>query len=82
MYQIFPEEENSNVKIKSKRRIDIEFDLDFFAKMAYQGKELFLAKMLFAANPIQMRLESGLRPQLVLSVAIYGLVLVPPGRGG
>jgi hypothetical protein len=60
----------------------MEFVLDFFAKMAYQRRELFLAKMLFAANPIRMGRESGLRPLLVLSVPIYGLVLVPAGRGG
>jgi hypothetical protein len=82
MYQIFPEEENSNVKSRARDGLRLNSLLTSLQKMAYEGRGLFLAKMLFAADLIRMRRESGLRPLRVLSVAIYGLVLVPPGRGG
>jgi hypothetical protein len=41
-----------------------------------------MAEMVLAANSNRMTREGRLLPLLVLSVAIYGLVLVPLGRGG
>ncbi len=43
---------------------------------------VFTKMLTLASNPNQIAREERLLPLLALSVAIYGLVLAPLGRGG